>query len=97
MKSNNTQAVALTSLLTAFLYSRAGSLYSLYANAPGRLQHINNLKNSDIRFREDVRNCEDVVLDTDQGFALLSCDPGRDTWNTVMVSSNPAVDTRGWK
>ncbi|KAL1961572.1 hypothetical protein VTN77DRAFT_1424 [Rasamsonia byssochlamydoides] len=31
-----------------------------------------------------LRYCEDVVLDHEQGLAIVSCDPGRPKWNTVM-------------
>ncbi|EME85517.1 uncharacterized protein MYCFIDRAFT_130988, partial [Pseudocercospora fijiensis CIRAD86] len=31
-----------------------------------------------------IRNCEDIYLSQTHGYALLSCDPGRDSWNTVM-------------
>lgn len=60
-------------------------LYGFYANAPERIQHINNVKNLQIKFADQIRNCEDLALDPHEGFAILSCDPGRDTWNTVMV------------
>lgn len=59
-------------------------LYTFYANAPSRFQTGHNLSNLRVQFRDLVRNCEDAVLDPEHGFALLSCDPGRDTWNTVM-------------
>jgi arylesterase / paraoxonase len=60
-------------------------LYLFYANAPNRLQQINTLPGYEIRWTDTVRNCEDAYMSTDPGFALLSCDPGRDKWNTVMV------------
>lgn len=44
-----------------------------------------NIKERQIKFRDQIRNCEDVVLDEGAGVAILSCDPGRDRWNTVMV------------
>ena len=47
------------------------------------MQRLNNLENFDIKFEDQIRNREDAVLDTKAGFALLSCDPGRDYWNTV--------------
>jgi len=31
-----------------------------------------------------LRNCEDHVLDPSTKLAYISCDPGRDRWNTVM-------------
>lgn len=81
-----TQAVALISLVASFIYTRLGILYTFYANAPTRLQGVNNFKTTSIRFRNLIRNCEDGIIDAERGFALLSCDPGRDNWNTVMVS-----------
>ena len=72
-------------LFAVFIYSRARPLYAIYANAPSRFQRVNNLQQRNIKFADGVRNCEDVLLDATEGFALLSCDPGRDTWNTVMV------------
>lgn len=77
-------AVALISLVASFIYTRLGILYTFYANAPTRLQGVNNFKTTSIRFRNLIRNCEDGIIDAERGFALLSCDPGRDNWNTVM-------------
>jgi arylesterase/paraoxonase len=42
-------------------------------------------KDHRVKFVNAVRNCEDVVLDEARGVAILSCDAGRDKWNTVMV------------
>lgn len=44
-----------------------------------------NFTSYDVKFTDQVRSCEDVVLIEDWGLALLVCDPGRETWNTVMV------------
>lgn len=35
-------------------------------------------------FQDEVQNCEDVLMIPSQGVAILSCDRGRDMWNTVM-------------
>lgn len=59
----------------------------MYTNAPNRLERVNAFNSFNIQYVDYVRNCEDAVLDADAGFALLSCDPGRDSWNTVMVRS----------
>jgi arylesterase/paraoxonase len=41
----------------------------------------------EVKFANQLRNCEDVILlDGLDGVALLSCDEARDRWNTVMVS-----------
>lgn len=79
-------SAVLFAVLALFLYNRARPLYALYNNAPSRLNRINTFKNPGIKFPATLRNCEDVLLEEKEGFALLSCDPSRDTWNTVMVS-----------
>lgn len=56
-----------------------------FANAPHKINKVSAFKSYDVKFAHQVRNCEDVVLDEDQGFALLSCNPTRDNWNPVMV------------
>jgi arylesterase/paraoxonase len=58
----------------------------MLANRPGKFQEIYNIKSHELLFQDRVRNCEDVVLDEEKGVAFLSCDEGRDRWNTVMVS-----------
>jgi arylesterase/paraoxonase len=77
-------------LLSAFLYFlsyRSAVLWTFYANTPSRLSQIANI-DYEIKFKEITRNCEDVVLDEENSVAILSCDPGRDKWNTVMVSKS---------
>jgi len=74
-------------LLSAFLYFlayRSRTLWTFYANTPGRLPRISNI-DYEIKFKEVTRNCEDAILDDKNAIAILSCDPGRDKWNTVMV------------
>jgi arylesterase / paraoxonase len=39
---------------------------------------------ADIVFPDRLRYCEDVVIDHHRGVAIISCDPGRPRWNTVM-------------
>jgi hypothetical protein len=61
-------------------------VHSLRDNAPGKLQTRSVFKDYEIKFAEQLRNCEDVILLEDvEGVALLSCDESRDQWNTVMV------------
>lgn len=60
----------------------------MLANAPAKLEGFNSFKSYEIKFADQIRNCEDVILEESLGVALLSCDPGRDRWNTVMVSSS---------
>lgn len=49
------------------------------------------LTSCQVNFKDDVRNCEDILLDEEEAFMLLSCDPGRDEWNTVMVSVDSMI------
>ncbi|USW50093.1 Putative six-bladed beta-propeller, TolB [Septoria linicola] len=82
--------------LSAFIYSRWSILPTFVLNAPGRLAQVNTLKDYEVKFQNVVRNCEDIYLSEKGQWALLSCDPGRDLWNTVMgvfVSSVAPVET----
>ncbi|KAF2768848.1 putative paraoxonase [Teratosphaeria nubilosa] len=75
---------ALLAVLVGLVYQRYSILYLFYANAPGRLEPLNNLSSIRVRFADTLRNCEDIFVSSNEGFAILSCDPGRDQWNTVM-------------
>ena len=70
-----------------YLYDRYLTLSALLSNGPGRIQSVNNFQDYEIKFKDRLRNCEDVLVDENIGIAFLSCDPGRDRWNTVMVGS----------
>lgn len=67
-----------------FLSYRSRALWTFYANHPDRLPSIQNI-DYEIKFADTNRNCEDAILDEKNGVAILSCDPGRDKWNTIMV------------
>jgi arylesterase/paraoxonase len=67
------------------LYDRYVVFSNMFANRPGSLQHVNTFKSHSTKFADQIRNCEDVVLAEELGVAFLGCDPGRDTWNTVMA------------
>ncbi|KAL1850269.1 hypothetical protein Plec18170_006964 [Paecilomyces lecythidis] len=54
------------------------------ANAPHSLAEFNAFSDHDLLFRDELRNCEDAVIVQGKGSAIISCDPGRDLWNTVM-------------
>lgn len=58
----------------------------MYANSPGQFVKINNFKSYEIKFADTFRNCEDGLLVESAGIAILSCDPGREMYNTVIVS-----------
>ncbi|OAT03947.1 serum paraoxonase/arylesterase 2 [Blastomyces gilchristii SLH14081] len=49
---------------------------------------------ADIRFADTIKYSEDIVIDHDHGLAIISFDPSRSEWNTVMgIFKNP--DPRG--
>lgn len=50
------------------------------------LQNVSVFKEQDVKYKDILKNCEDVIILEEQGVAILSCDPQRDAWNTVMVS-----------
>jgi len=84
-RSHISQVYGLFALASPYVWERLSALYLNISNRPGSLQTINNLKSYDIKFADRIRNCEDVILEESAGIAILSCDPGRDKWNTVMV------------
>ncbi|KAH9892207.1 putative paraoxonase [Xylariomycetidae sp. FL2044] len=79
-----TLAVLLLASLSPLLYSRLQILSLLYTNAPERFIKINTFGAYEIKFADQIRSCEDVVLVESEGLAILGCDPGRERWNTVM-------------
>ncbi|SMY21852.1 unnamed protein product [Zymoseptoria tritici ST99CH_1A5] len=86
----------LVALLSLFVYYRSNVFTTFYTNAPARLANIRAYDTFEVKFAEDVRNCEDVLLNEEAGWALFSCDPSRDGWNTVManfVDSNASPKT----
>lgn len=58
----------------------------LSANAPDRLVKVNNLRSHQFKFSDRIRSCEDVLFLEEHGLAVIACDPGRERWNTVLVS-----------
>jgi arylesterase/paraoxonase len=81
-----------------YLPGRLWALSVLILNAPGNLSEVKAFSIYEIKFRDELRNCEDMVMIEEQGAAILSCDPGRDQWNTVMgtVSKNKRLIPSGW-
>ncbi|KAF7547017.1 hypothetical protein G7Z17_g8029 [Cylindrodendrum hubeiense] len=71
-------------VLSPWLYDIFRILKILVDNVPGNISEVTPLSSYEIRFADHMRNCEDVVLDTKSGVAIVSCSPGRDKWNTVM-------------
>lgn len=80
---------ALLAILLASIYpyiaSRLLSLSVLLSNSPGQLKEFKAFSNYQVKFRNELRNCEDgLLVEGEEGLAILSCDSGRDLWNTVM-------------
>ncbi|XPS94155.1 hypothetical protein M3J09_003480 [Ascochyta lentis] len=81
--------VLLLALVAPYLYDRYTFLSTMIANRPGKLQNIKSFESYGVKYQDRLRNCEDVILEESLGVAFLSCDPGRDRWNTVMGSFQP--------
>lgn len=97
MAAKSYAPLSLLVLLIAFIYARWSILPTFYLNAPGRLTPINAVNSEgsyEVRFKHFIRNCEDIHLNEEEGWILLSCDPGRDKWNTVLVSRWWCVERR---
>lgn len=77
----------MLALLSPFVYERAQVLSLFYTNAPHRLNKVNTFASHEVRFADRVRSCEDTLLVESKGIAIMACDPGRERYNTVMVSS----------
>jgi arylesterase/paraoxonase len=71
-------------VLAPYGWERYLALSEIVANRPGHYTPIDTFKSYEIKFQDEIKNCEDLLLDEDSGMAILSCDPGRDRWNTVM-------------
>lgn len=80
-------AVGVLGMLSPWLYGRYNAISVIVGNRPGNLPEINAFSAHQVLYEDTIRNCEHGLLEENEGFALLSCDPGRDWWNTVMVSA----------
>lgn len=80
------QYLLFLAFVLPYLYDRYNLIAEMVANRPSKFQKVYNIKSHQIKFQDRLRNCEDIVLDEERGLAFLSCSPGRDRWNTVMVS-----------
>ena len=87
----SSQYLALVVLIAPYVYDRYVGLSTMMSNRPGKMQPVNNFSSYEIKFHDRIRNCEDILLEEDLGIAFLSCDPGRDRWNTVMVILLPRI------
>ncbi|KAL4759121.1 serum paraoxonase/arylesterase family protein [Aspergillus foveolatus] len=88
--NKNVQAAVLLAVSLPYLQSRQYPLTLFLKNKPENLEEINKFSSSALRFANTgVRNCEDGIIVEEDAFAILSCDPGRDLWNTVMGTFYP--------
>ncbi|PVI06617.1 calcium-dependent phosphotriesterase [Periconia macrospinosa] len=91
--------VVALAVIAPFLYDRYVGFVPLLANRAGKFVEFRDstIKDVRVKFGGDIRNCEDVMLVEDLGIALLSCDEGRDRWNTVMGTFRPDLDVKNGK
>jgi arylesterase/paraoxonase len=88
--------VLLFASLGPYLADRYKLVYIVYSNHPSRLKTTNAFTSYDIKFKDQLRNCEDVILDETKGYAYLSCDPGRDRWNRPLGVFIDPYWQHGW-
>ncbi|BCS23741.1 uncharacterized protein APUU_40185A [Aspergillus puulaauensis] len=75
-----------------YLQGRLHVLSLLISNSPNKLPEVNKFSTSSLKFQNKIRNCEDGIIVDEGALAILSCDPGRDLWNTVMGTFHPDRD-----
>lgn len=80
------QALAVAAV-APWLYDRYIAFAPMVASRPESFQNLQTFKSYEVKYQDRLRNCEDVIMEESLGIVFLSCDPGRDRWNTVMVSS----------
>jgi arylesterase/paraoxonase len=56
----------------------------MISNSPHRISPLSTFKSQGVKFADNIRNCEDGLIEEGMGLAILSCDAGRDRWNTVL-------------
>ncbi|KAJ0417938.1 hypothetical protein BJY00DRAFT_288683 [Aspergillus carlsbadensis] len=82
-------AVVLVAWSLPWLQGRKHAVSLLINNKPENLPEINKFSSSSYKLINKVRNCEDGIIIEEDAFAILSCDAGRDLWNTVMGTFHP--------
>ncbi|KAF4555978.1 Hypothetical protein D9617_2g059440 [Elsinoe fawcettii] len=89
-------ALVIIAVISPKLYSQGTLLYSLEKqNSPANLQRRQAPYIFNWKLADKVRNCEHVIIDKSIDYALLSCNPTRDIWNTVMGIFNTHETTEG--
>ncbi|OCL02849.1 putative paraoxonase [Glonium stellatum] len=86
-----TIGLIIFSFALPYLYDREQVIESFFRNAPDKLKKFSTFKEYEVKFADRLRNCEDALLDEAMGLAILSCDVGRDKWNTVMGNFHKEV------
>ncbi|KAF5987203.1 serum paraoxonase/lactonase 3 [Fusarium bulbicola] len=76
--------ILLVGLIASFVYERINLIQTFYQNTPSRITKVNNIGKYEVRFEDQIRSCEDVLLIEEYHLAVLACDPGRERHNTVM-------------
>ncbi|KAH9868632.1 hypothetical protein J1614_007704 [Plenodomus biglobosus] len=94
MAGRSIYLVVVLALIAPYLYDRYLALSGMLSNGPGKIESFNHFKSLEIKFKDRIRNCEDVLIEEGLGVAFLSCDPGRDRWNTVMGTFMPSIPDR---
>lgn len=84
--ANPVQTVLLLAAVSPVFLDAFQRVMLLWNNAPGRLATINTFKSYEVKFADKTRNCEDALIIESKGIAIVGCDPGRERYNTVMVS-----------
>ncbi|KAF2501860.1 putative paraoxonase [Lophium mytilinum] len=67
----------------------------MITNAPHKITPLSTFKSQESRLTHSIRNCEDGLMDEAMGLAILSCDAGRDSWNTVLGYFNIEAGVSG--
>lgn len=76
--------IIILAAIYPYIFARLQALSLFFANRPGRITEIRTWTDHSVKFRDRIRNCEDGLIVEEDGIAILSCDAGRDLYNTVM-------------
>lgn len=74
-----------------FVHDRSRIFSFFLNNSPEKMPTINTFRSHSVKCADRIRSCEDFLLVEDRGVAIAACDPGRERWNTVMVSFQPSL------
>ncbi|RDI88377.1 hypothetical protein Vi05172_g1140 [Venturia inaequalis] len=85
----------ILALVGPFLVDHLYPAYLMIRNHPALIKNVNNFSAHKIALENEIRNCEDVIMDEKAGFVIFSCDAGRDKWNTVMGTFINPTETVG--